>query len=87
MPEVRDHEPRRALDGGDDGLDAYRRMLPEVRHLLDANGCLVIELGVGQGDEIVALLPSAGLTVLDRRCDLAGIERCLSAGRIVGFRD
>jgi len=86
MPEVRDHEPWRALDGGDDGLDAYRRMLPGLRHLLNASGRLVVEFGAGQGDEIAALLLPAGLTVLDRRRDLAGIERCLSAGRIAGFR-
>ena len=86
MPEVRDHEPRYALDGGADGLDAYRRMLPGLRRLLDANGRLVVEFGAGQGDEIAALLPAAGLTMLDRRRDLAGIERCLSAGRIEDFR-
>jgi release factor glutamine methyltransferase len=81
MPEVRDHEPRRALDGGDDGLDAYRRLLPGIGRLLDPDGRMLVEIGAGQGDEVAALLPSVELTICDRRCDLAGIERCLTARR------
>jgi len=87
MPEVRDHEPRRALDGGDDGLDAYRRMLPQARRSLATGGKLVIEIGAGQGDAIVAMLPPAGLAILDRRRDLAGIERCLLAGQIAAVSE
>jgi release factor glutamine methyltransferase len=86
MPEVRDHEPRRALDGGDDGLDAYRRLLPGIGRLLDPDGRMLVEIGAGQGDKVAALLPSAGLTIFDRRRDLAGIERCLSARRTEAIR-
>jgi len=86
MPEVRDHEPVGALDGGEDGLDAYRRMLIGIHRLLDSGGRLVLEVGAGQGDGVAKLLPPAGLGLLDRRPDLAGVERSLTARRIEEFR-
>ncbi|WP_150270621.1 peptide chain release factor N(5)-glutamine methyltransferase [Paenibacillus tepidiphilus] len=74
--EVRDHEPRTALDGGADGLDPYRRMLEQLR-LLPAPPRLVgFELGQGQAGEVAALLDAAGhwdeIVTVD---DLAGIAR------------
>ncbi|WP_151733866.1 peptide chain release factor N(5)-glutamine methyltransferase [Paenibacillus tengchongensis] len=74
--EVRDHEPRTALDGGADGLDPYRRMLEQLR-LLPAPPRLVgFELGQGQAGEVAALLEAAGhwdeIVTVD---DLAGIGR------------
>lgn len=74
--EVRDHDPRRALDGGGDGLDAYRRIAPEATRLLRPGGALVVEFGKGQSDHVVALMRAAGLTVSSPpRADLGGILR------------
>lgn len=80
-PEVRDHDPHLALDGGPDGLDAYRVLIPQARRLLCSGGVVVIEAGQGQSREIEALMTSAGL-VLDGspKTDLAGVPRVV-AGR------
>lgn len=76
-PEVRDHEPRQALDGGADGLDAYRRLAPQIARLLAPGGVAALELGAGQADGVAALMRAAGLETVERRRDLAGHERCL----------
>ena len=65
-PEVRDYDPRRALDGGADGLAAYRAIAADARRLLAPGGHLVVELGVGQEAAVAALLPQPGLTVARR---------------------
>lgn len=75
--EVREHDPLLALDGGPDGLDAYRALGPEIARLLAPGGRFLLEIGAGQGDDVVALLASVGLTVTDRRRDLGGIERVI----------
>lgn len=79
--EVRDHDPHRALDGGADGLDAYRAITPEAARLLAPGGALIVEAGQGQSDAIQGLMMAAGLT-LERpvKTDLAGIQRAV-AGR------
>jgi release factor glutamine methyltransferase len=79
--EVRDHDPRRALDGGADGLDAYRTLVPEAARLLAFQGALIVEVGHNQSGEIEGLMAAAGLT-LERpgKTDLAGIRRAV-AGR------
>jgi release factor glutamine methyltransferase len=79
--EVRDHDPHRALDGGTDGLDAYRAMVPEAARLLAFQGALIVEVGHNQSGEIEGLMAAAGLT-LERpgKTDLAGIRRAV-AGR------
>ena len=79
-PEVRDFEPHLALDGGMDGLDAYRRLAPEIARLLGAEGFAAVEIGRGQGDAVRALFAAAGLEARDRAADLGGIERCLVFG-------
>lgn len=77
--EVRDHDPRRALDGGADGLVAYRRIAAESARLLRPGGALMVELGQGQGDDVATLLRAAGLTVSEPPCaDLSGIPRVLT---------
>ncbi|HSU04864.1 MAG TPA: peptide chain release factor N(5)-glutamine methyltransferase [Acetobacteraceae bacterium] len=76
MPEVSRHEPRTALDGGAEGLDAYRAILPMLPDLLTEAGWAVLEMGVGQVDLIQALATDAGLTT-SVRTDLAGIPRAL----------
>lgn len=79
--EVRDHDPRRALDGGADGLSAYRVLIPQVGPLLAAGGALVVEVGHGQSGQVERLMTAAGL-INDRppKADLAGIPRAV-AGR------
>ncbi len=77
MPEVARHEPRRALDGGADGLDAYRRIVASLPRLLGPGGVAVLELGQGQADAVAGLAREAGLAAPALRADLAGIPRAL----------
>jgi len=79
--EVRDHDPHRALDGGKDGLDAYRALVPEAARLLAVRGALVVEIGHDQSGHIERLMVAAGLTPeRPAKADLAGIRRAV-AGR------
>jgi release factor glutamine methyltransferase len=77
-PEVRDHDPILALDGGADGLDAYRALIPQAERLLKAGGMLVLEAGLGQNGAVEALMTAAGLsTGCLPKTDLAGIPRAV----------
>jgi release factor glutamine methyltransferase len=78
-PEVRDFDPRTALDGGPDGLDAYRSVTAAVPPLLAPGGIVVVELGIGQAPAVGALFLAAGLTPSEPRPDLAGVPRALLA--------
>jgi release factor glutamine methyltransferase len=78
-PEVRAYDPLLALDGGPDGLDAYRTIAAEVPALLAPNGVLVVELGIGQVEPVAALFAAAGLAPLPPRSDLGGVLRALVA--------
>lgn len=79
--EVRDYDPRAALDGGADGLDAYRALIPQAACLLAPGAALVVEAGEGQSDDIEGLMTAAGLThERAPKADLAGIPRAV-AGR------
>jgi release factor glutamine methyltransferase len=80
-PEVRDHDPRLALDGGPDGLDAYRALIPHVARLLTPGGRFLFEVGAGQAEAVKALAAAAGLADLATRRDLAAIERVVSGRR------
>lgn len=77
-PEVRLHDPLRALDGGADGLDAYRRLIPQACGLLAPDGLLVLEIGLGQERDVGAIATAAGFGHLETRADLAGIPRALA---------
>jgi release factor glutamine methyltransferase len=77
MPEVAAHEPARALDGGADGLDAYRLIVADLPRLLAPAGRAVLELGQGQAPAVAALGRAAGLVVLGTHSDLGGVERAL----------
>jgi release factor glutamine methyltransferase len=79
--EVREHDPYRALDGGADGLDAYRTLIPQAAQLLSRQGALIVEVGHGQSGEVEGLMTAAGL-ILERpaKADLSGIRRAV-AGR------
>lgn len=76
-PEVRDHDPAGALDGGEDGLDAYRRIAADLARVLAPGGAAVLEIGVGQEDDVTALLEAAGARNIQRFNDLSGRVRCV----------
>ncbi len=77
QPEIREHEPRLALDGGPEGLDAYRALAHEIPPLLAEDGIAVVELGRGQGGAVAGLMREAGLEIVEIRPDLAGIARAM----------
>jgi release factor glutamine methyltransferase len=77
MPEVAQHEPARALDGGRTGLAAYEALMPELPRLLRPGGVAVFELGQGQADAVATLAKAAGLAHVSLRADLAGVDRAL----------
>ncbi len=77
MPEVAGHEPVRALDGGVDGLQAYRTLLPVIVCLLAPGGLCVLEVGAGQAEDVVTLGRAAGLRPAGVRADLGGITRAV----------
>ena len=79
QPEIRQFEPRAALVAGADGLAAYRALAPDCARLLAPGGVCALEIGLNQGDAVAALLAAQGLVVVERRRDLAGIERCVIA--------
>ena len=79
--DVREHDPRAALDGGADGLDAYRALVPQAAGFLAPGAVLVVEAGQGQSGEIEALITASGLIAASPpKADLAGIKRAV-AGR------
>ena len=75
--EVRDHDPRLALDGGADGLAAYRAIAADARRLI--GGHLVVEIGAGQQPDVEFLLAEKGLAIAAVRHDLYGIARAVAA--------
>ena len=79
-PEVKDHEPRLALDGGPDGLDAYRLLAPEILRLLKEDGLFLVEIGHDQSREVEALFRDAGAW------DVATIKDLTDHDRVVAGR-
>ena len=77
-PDVRQFEPRLALDGGDDGLVLVRRILEEAPARLAKGGVLAMEIGAGQADAVAALFLEGGFSDVERARDLARIERVVS---------
>ncbi len=75
MPEVRDHEPRQALDGGEDGLDFYRRIAAQSPAYLNGGGRLYLEIGCDQGDVVQELLLQQGFREVNVVQDYAGLDR------------
>jgi len=77
-PEVARYEPRTALDGGADGLEAYLNFLPQLFRLLRSDGVALVEIGAGQTTDVTAIAINSGLHVSQVYRDLAGIQRCLA---------
>jgi release factor glutamine methyltransferase len=80
--EVRDHDPHLALDGGEDGLVCYRALLPQIPPLFAHDGVAVLEFGQGQGAALQEIALSCGLSLVEFRNDLNGIERAVILNKI-----
>lgn len=76
-PEVREHDPRLALDGGREGLDNYRAIAADARRILAPDGTLVVEFGAGQATSVAALLLDGGIVAGTEKPDLSGHPRTL----------
>ena len=81
-PEVRDHEPRLALDGGADGLDAYRLLAPEILRVLKPGGLFAVEIGHDQSAAVEALFKAAGADQVRTTKDLGTRDRV-----VTGFKN
>ena len=81
MTEVKDHEPRMALDGGADGLAFYRQLTAEAKNHLKAGGYLIMEIGYDQAADVTALMRAAGYKEVTVIKDLPGLDRVV-CGRI-----
>ena len=80
-PEVRDYEPRLALDGGEDGLDAYRRLAPEILRVLKPGGLFLVEIGHDQAEAVKSLFAAAGAVDIRLTQDLAGHDRIVAGSK------
>jgi release factor glutamine methyltransferase len=80
-PEVSEHEPWLALDGGADGLDCYRRLVGQLGYLVQPRGIVALEVGRGQAPAVARLVRDAGFRAVSVHGDLAGIERVVLARR------
>ena len=76
---VKDYEPHLALFGGNDGLDFYRAIAQNYREALKPGGYLCFEFGMGQGDDVCAVLEENGFEILERTTDFNNIERAVLA--------
>ncbi len=77
-PEVRDHEPRLALEGGADGLDAYRILAPEILRVLTPGGRFAVEIGYDQKEAVEALFRAAGAQAVQTIRDLSDRDRVVA---------
>jgi release factor glutamine methyltransferase len=80
-PEVRNFDPRRALDGGTDGLASYRSIAAEAPALLAPGGAVIVELGAGQAQPVGELFAGAGLAPMPPRPDISAVPRALLGQR------
>ncbi len=79
MPEVREQEPRLALDGKEDGLYFYRKIVEQVKEHLEDEGCIFFEIGFDQAEDVRQILVDAGLKQITVIQDLAGLDRVVYA--------
>lgn len=77
MPEVKEHEPLNALDGGDDGLDFYKKIIDKSPEYLNKNGRLYFEIGYDQGQTVSSLMRDAGFEDILIKSDLSDNDRCV----------
>lgn len=75
MPEVREHEPILALDGSEDGLEFYKRIIEAAPHFQGSNAYLFFEIGYDQGEDVKALMEVAGYINIEIIKDFAGLDR------------
>ncbi|MGQ9456639.1 MAG: peptide chain release factor N(5)-glutamine methyltransferase [Armatimonadota bacterium] len=75
QPEIKLYEPRLALDGGPDGLNYYRKLIPASLRVLKNGGFLAVEVGIKQASNVVKMFRSAGYSAVEITKDLSGIER------------
>jgi release factor glutamine methyltransferase len=80
-PEVRDHEPRLALEGGVDGLDAYRVLAPEILRVLKPGGRFAVEIGFDQKDAVERLFREAGALAVQTIRDLGDRDRVVAGAK------
>ena len=83
MPEVREHEPLQALDGGEDGLVFYRKIIEESRAYLMSGGLLYFEIGFDQAAAVADLMEQAGFADIQVVKDYAGLDRVVYGTWIV----
>lgn len=79
MPEVREQEPRLALDGKEDGLYFYRKIVEQMKEHLEDEGCIFFEIGFDQAEDVRQILVDAGLKQITVIQDLAGLDRVVYA--------
>lgn len=75
--EVREYDPLLALDGGDDGLDPYRYLAKQLKEILKANACAILEFGYDQGDKVKEILINNNYSVKEMLFDLSGNQRAI----------
>lgn len=78
MPEVREHEPRLALDGEDDGLSFYRKIIEQASEYLKPDGRIYFEIGAEQGADLTCLMTERGFSEVKVHKDLAGLDRIVT---------
>jgi release factor glutamine methyltransferase len=86
MPDVRDFDPGLALDGGADGLEAYRAIVGQARWHLNAEAPLIVEIGSTQGRAVAALFEAAGFSDIRIEKDLAGLDRVVIGSHVTSGR-
>jgi release factor glutamine methyltransferase len=77
MDEVRLYDPLKSLDGGSDGLAAWRCLAPVISRRLRNNGAACVEIGQGQDTDVTAIFAAEGMNLMETRLDLSGVLRCL----------
>lgn len=75
MPEVKDNEPLLALDGREDGLYFYRKIIKEAKNYLNTQGILCLEIGYDQGETVAELMRQQGFEQISVEQDLSGLDR------------
>jgi len=80
-PEVKDHDPRAAIDGGPDGLRFFERIAPQAASLIRRDGLIVLEIGADQASEVGSILRRSGFGEIEIRKDLAGRDRVILGKR------